>query len=354
MSQPASDSREPSPASTAPKPPQEFDLLAFWILHQRLILRLVIVALLAVAAWGAWLFMDYRRDAGSKEALVAAKTAADYRKVTGDWAGTPAAGTAYIRLAEELRKEGKPADAAQALREFLEKYPVHPLRVNASHALASSLETAGKLDEALAGYQQFASAHANSKFAPLGPIGQARVLLALGKPEDARKALESVEQKFASNPFAEDARTLLDEIKNAAGRKTGGSPRPTPTPAPAPSPAPPAIPLGISPVSPSPVPTVPGGTVPPFPTPATPTPATSVPPKPALPAASTPATPVPPTPATPASPPPATPAAPAPATSATPAPPAPATPAPPTLATPAPPAPATPVPPTPPSPAPPK
>jgi hypothetical protein len=334
MSQPASDSREPSPASTAPKPPQEFDLLAFWILHQRLILRLVIVALLVVAAWGAWLFMDYRRDAGSKEALTVAKTAADYRKVTGDWSGTPAAGTAYIRLAEELRKEGKPAEAAQALREFLEKYPVHPLRVGASHALASSLETAGKLDEALAAYQQFASAHGNSHFAPLGPIGQARVLIALGKPEDARKALESVEQKFATNQFAEEARTLLDEIKNAAGRKTGGSPRPTPPPAP----APPAIPLGISPVPPSPLPTVPDGTTPPFPIPATPLPATPAPPKAAIPAAPAPATPAPPTPATPTAPP-------------IPATPAPATPAPPT---PAAPAPATPAPPTPPSPAPPK
>jgi hypothetical protein len=348
MSQPASDSREPSPASTAPKPPQEFDLLAFWILHQRLILRLVIVALLAVAAWGAWLFMDYRRDAGSKEALVAAKTAADYRKVTADWSGTPAAGTAYIRLAEELRKEGKPAEAAQALREFLEKYPVHPLRVGASHALASSLETAGKLDEALAAYQQFASAHGNSSFAPLAFIGQARVLLALGKPEDARKALESVEQKFATNPFAEDAKTLLDEIKNAAGRKTGGSPRPTPPPSPAPSPAPPAIPLGISPVPPSPVLTVPDGTTPPFPTPATPIPA---PPKSPIPTALTPATPAPPKSPIPAAP---TPATPEPPKSPIPTAPTPATPAPSAPATPAPPAPATPPPPTPPSPAPPK
>ncbi len=318
MSLPASDSNEPKPAlsTPAPQPPQEFDLLAFWILHQRLIIRLIIAAVLAVIVWGVWLFMEYRKKAGSEEALAAAKTAVEYRKVTGDWSGTPAAGTAYIRLAEELRKEGKSADAAQALKEFMEKYPVHPLRVPASHALASSLETAGKLDEALGAYQQFAASHGSSAFAPLAYLGQARVLIALGRGEEAAKALESVEQKYPGNPFAEDARILLDEIKNAAGRKTGGSPRPTPPP----TPAPPAIPLGITPAPTPPAPGLPAGvttplpmpTTPPTPVPPTQKPETATPPAPAPPVPTSgtpaPATPKPalPEPATPSSTPPAT------------------------------------------------
>ena len=256
MSPNATGSDEPTPAlSTPPPPPQEFDLLAFWIMHQRLIIRLIIIALLAVAVWGAFLFMEYRRRAGSEEALANAKTSAEYRKVTADWPATAAAGTASIRLAEELRKEGKPAEAAGALREFLGKYPVHPLRVSAAHALAASLETAGKLDEALAAYQQFGAAHGRSAFAPLASIGQARVLMALNRNEEAQKELESVEQKFPGNPFEYDARTLLDEIKNAAGRKTGGSPRPTPAPTPAPAPA---LNLQGGP----PIPAVPGAPVP--------------------------------------------------------------------------------------------
>ena len=283
MSPNAPGSNEPTPAlsTPAPRPPQEFDLLAFWIMHQRLVIRILIVALLAVAVWGAWLFMDYRRRAGSEDALGNAKTAADYRKVTADWTGTPAAGTAFIRLAEELRKEGKPADAAQALRDFLDKYPLHPLRVAASHALASSLETAGKFDEALAAYQQFAASHGRSAFAPLAYVGQARVLMSLGRQDEARKVLESIEQKFSGNPLMEEANVLLDEIKNPAARKTGGSPRPTPPPAPAPAPAlnlQGTTPAPLPPGTPAPAPGVPAAPVPQPPAaPAAPAPAPAVP-----------------------------------------------------------------------------
>ena len=288
MSPNAPGSNEPTPAlsTPAPRPPQEFDLLAFWIMHQRLVIRILIVALLAVAVWGAWLFMDYRRRAGSEDALGNAKTAADYRKVTADWTGTPAAGTAFIRLAEELRKEGKPADAAQALRDFLDKYPLHPLRVAASHALASSLETAGKFDEALAAYQQFAASHGRSAFAPLAYVGQARVLMSLGREDEARKVLESIEQKFSGNPLMEEANVLLDEIKNPAARKTGGSPRPTPPPAPAPAPA-----LNLQGTTPAPLP--PGTPAPSISITPAPAPAAPVPQPPAAPAAPAPAVPAP-------------------------------------------------------------
>jgi predicted negative regulator of RcsB-dependent stress response len=297
MSLPASEPNEPRSELSTPatQPPQEFDLLAFWIQHQKLITRLFIAALLGVVVWGAFLFMDYRRRAGSAEALGSAKTSAEYRKVTADWAGTPAAGTAFVRLAEELRKEGKPAEAAQALREFIDQYRLHPLRIPAAHSLASSLETAGKLDEALVAYQRFGSDNAASTFAPLAFIGQARVLRALGKPEEARKVLESVEQKFQSNPLMREATMLLDELKNPAALKTGGAPRPALPPAPAPPPpalkldggAPAPLPPGaaIPPISitPPPAPTAPvtpPAPAAPSPAPAAPAPADPVPPAP--------------------------------------------------------------------------
>jgi len=242
MSQPASDPNEPRPAVPAPAPKpeveEEFDLLVFWIQNRKLIIRLLLLALIGVGVYGAFLFKEYRRRTGSENALATAQKTEDFRKVVTEWPGTAAAGTAYFRLAEELRKENKPKEAANALKEFLDKYQVHPLRVPAAHAFAASLETAGELDAALAAYQNFSTAHSRSAFAPLGLAGQARVLAAMNRPDEARLILETVEQQFPGNPFSYDARTLLEEVRNPAGKKTGGAPRPTPVPTPAPAPEP--------------------------------------------------------------------------------------------------------------------
>lgn len=332
MSQPEPDPIEPAPAGQSPAAPvqaaEEFDLLAFWIQHRKLITRLVTAAFLAVAVWGAYEFVKYRKRVASEEALATAKTADDLRKVTTDWSGTAAGGTAYLRLADELRKEGKPAEAAQALRTFLEKYPAHPLRTAASHALAASHEIAGKLDDALAGYQRLAASGSKGAFAPLGLLGQARVYTAQGKLDDARKALETLEQQFPNSPFFGEANTWLGEIKNPAGTTTGGSPRPAPAPAPAPAPTGPGAP-GIPPGAALPPATPPAPSAPaspvappkPAPQPGTPPPATPpAPPKPATPpappASTTPPAPKPEAPAPPAGAPPA----PAPATPGSPAP----------------------------------
>ena len=274
MSHPDSDPNEPNPAAPsaapAPAPAAEFDLLAFWIQYGKLIIRIVTFAFLAVGVWGAFQFMEYRKRLGSEEALAGAKTPEEFRKVIADWGGTPSAGIAHLRLADELRKASKPEEAATALKGFLEKFPSHPLRAGAAHALASDLESAGKLEESLAAYQRLSSFGTKSAFAPLALIGQARVLNAQGKPDDARRALESVQQQFPTSPFFEEANIWLDEIKNPAGTKTGGSPRPAP-PAPAPgvkvtpppagaspkpaiitAPSAPAPPAGTSPTPPTP------------------------------------------------------------------------------------------------------
>ena len=286
MSLPASDPNEPNPAApaTADTPPaeQEFDLLAFWIEHGKLIIRLVTLALVAVGIWGAVEFMQYRKRVGSEEALAMAKSPEEFRKVIADWSGTPSAGIAHLRLADELRKAGKPEEAAAALKDFLEKYPLHPLRAGGAHALAADLETAGKLDEALAAYQRLGSFGSKSAFAPLAFIGQARVLNAQGKPDEARRALETVQQQFPGSPFFEEANAWLEEIKNPAGTKTGGSPRPTPTPAPAPPPGakvtsppsgtPVAPPQTPAPQIPAPAPPAGTNVPPPMPQPAPPIP----------------------------------------------------------------------------------
>ena len=315
MSLPDPNSKEPNPAAPnpadAPPPAAEFDLLAFWIQYGKLIIRIATFAFLAVGVWGAIQFMEYRKRVGSEEALAGAKTPEEFRKVISDWGNTPSAAIAHLRLADELRKASKPEEAATALKDFLEKFPAHPLRAGAAHALAADLESAGKIDEALTAYQRLSSFGTKSAFAPLALIGQARVLNLQGKPDDARRALESVQQQFPDSPFFEEANTWLEEIKSPAGTKTGGSPRPVPPVPPVP-PAPgvkvtpppgggtPIPALITEPQIPSPAPSAPAGaTPPPVPAPMPPAPPNppaptdgGPPPSPAPPKPEAPATPV--------------------------------------------------------------
>jgi predicted negative regulator of RcsB-dependent stress response len=246
----------------------EFDLLAFWIQHRTLVIRLVAAAVIAIVIWGAVEFMKYRRRAGSEESLATAATADDFRKVISRWDGTPAAGTAHLLLADELRKQGQAADAAQILKEFSTKYPLHPLRAAAAHSQAVALEIAGKAGEALIAYQQLTVAHGKSAFAPLALLGQARILTAEGKLDEARKSLESVQQQAADSPASFIAMQLLEEIRNPAGRKTGGMPRPPAPPAPVPNTLPPTtVPPFIPPAGATPPVSKPAPAKPPVPAP---------------------------------------------------------------------------------------
>lgn len=357
----------PDPAPNEPKPEKaivpeivtpktetaspEFDALAFWIQYRGLIKRVCAVVLLAAASWGGYELMQYRKRTGSEQALAASKNPDDLRKVIAEWEGTPSAGSAHLLLASELRAKGSYDESAKVLNDFAAKYPTHTLIPESIVSLGVTLESAGKLDEAIEAYKR-AAAYPASPLTPAALVFQARVLVAKGKQEEAKKILTDAQTKYKESTFTMTlGNELLQDLNNPNGLATGGTPRPN-----LPPPPPPAKPAP-APGAPAPVPGTPAATPPapatPTPAPATPAPAAPTSPAPApapttpAPAAPTPATP---TPATPAPAAPATPAAPAPAapTPATPAPaaPAPATPAPATPATPPPaaPAPATPAP----------
>lgn len=284
MSESEPESKEQKPA-TAPVEAQEFDMLAFWIQYRKTIIRSLVLILVGVAVYFGYEISKHRKLADSAQAFASAKSADDLRKVTVDWAGTPAAGSALLRLGDELRRDGKYDESVKALQEFGEKYPQHALLDRALISIGITQEFAGKADDAFATYQRVVSTYPTSSAAADAKIRQARILKVKGKTEEAQRILDVFEQEQKHSPFyRKEARALVAEIKNPDGRVNGGNPRPVqPEPAEdekkpgaakinAPvikAPAVPPAPVTVSPPVPA-VPPVPGPAVPQAPEPPAP------------------------------------------------------------------------------------
>lgn len=81
------------------------------------------------------------------------------------------------------------AEAANEWKALKEKYPKHPLTIDADFQRGVALKEAGQLDEALAALQAFASEHANHANAAKARQLAAAVLTAQGKNDQAVKVL---------------------------------------------------------------------------------------------------------------------------------------------------------------------
>ena len=300
MSEPTSDRNDQTPVKLTgkavpltPAPPQEFDLLAFWIQYRSTVMKVITFTLLAVAGWAVWQVLEMRKRAGSEGALASAKTEDALRKVIADWAGTPSSGSAQILLGAQLREAGKFDDSAKVLKEFADKNGSHPLQVGALFSLGTTLEFAGKMDEAAATYQSIISGHPASAFAPQAMLGQARIFKGQDKADEIRRVLGALQQQFANSPYEKEATGILEALNNPKGRMTGGSPRPAPPAPPAPVPVAPGAPKavvtpGAPPITITPTPETPKAVVPQSAPPITITPAPAAPvpeaPKPTEPA----------------------------------------------------------------------
>src|SRR6476659_3379560 len=97
----------------------------FWDRHKNKVFAALVLALLAVAAWGGYRMYSDRRGDTAANLLTAAKTAADFQKVIAQYPDTAAAGSACLFLAEEQRKEKKFSEANTTLQLFIDKNPQH-------------------------------------------------------------------------------------------------------------------------------------------------------------------------------------------------------------------------------------
>ena len=177
---------------TAPPPSRDvaIETRFFWERFKKQITAALLIVLLAVVAFTGYRFYSDRRVAAASASLASARSAQEYQRVIDGYPNTPAAADAYLLLAEAQRNEKKFAEANKTLETFIAKYPQHELVSTAKLAIGANLESMGKTDEALALYQQVASAYPNTYAAPLAMISQVYILKTKDRNEDARRICE--------------------------------------------------------------------------------------------------------------------------------------------------------------------
>ena len=238
----------PTPSLTDPV----LESQVFWERYKKTVFAVLILAVLAVAGWGAFRVYSDRQETAAGNALTSAKTTADFQKVIEQFPSTPAAASARLFMAEEQRKEKKFTEANATLQAFLDKYPKHELRGSARLAMAANLESLGKRDEALAAYKQLATDDPDGFSAPMAMISQVYLLKEKKQTDQARQVCETILTKYRDSMIANEATRQLRFLKTSEPAK------PSPDAISATSPtAPVNAPVAATPAPPAAIPAAP-------------------------------------------------------------------------------------------------
>ncbi len=168
----------------------------------------------------------FKTEQEKEDALVAKLT--EFRKAN---AGRKAAASAALPLAQALLRQGKAAEAAPLLDEYLGAAdPADALRPAALEAKGYALEAQGKLDDALAAFDLLAKENKTDFLKGMGLYHRGRVLLLKGDSAGAAKQFADLETQAPNTAAARLAK------ERSALLTAQGVAVPVPTPAPAATP----------------------------------------------------------------------------------------------------------------------
>jgi predicted negative regulator of RcsB-dependent stress response len=200
----------------------------FWDRHKKEVYVALVIAFLAVVAWGGYRLYSDRRDATAATLLTTAKTAADFQKVIAQYPNTAAGESACLFLAEEQRKEKKFSEANVTLQSFVDKNSQHEMKGTARMAMAANLESLGKPDEALSVYQRLAADDPQGFIAPIAMISEVHILKDKNQIEEARRVCEAIMTKYRDSLVTAEATRQLRLLKGGEEPAKPAAPPVTP------------------------------------------------------------------------------------------------------------------------------
>lgn len=142
------------------------------------------------------------------EALV--KALAEFKQQNS---GSKAAATAAITLAQANFRLGKLDDALAGFDDYLKAAPTDdPLRAAALEGKGYVFEAKGDYDKALTAFEQLGRENKTEFLTGMGPYHRARVLLAQGKKDEAAKEFSSIAQQFPNTAAARMSQERLSSL----------------------------------------------------------------------------------------------------------------------------------------------
>ncbi len=194
---------------------------AFWHEHWRKFVWGLVVVVVLILATGAWMFRaSHVRN--SAEALYSDASGPDgWNAVVARYPGSLSAGNARLRIASSLRSAGKLDEAAAELEKLVAGQKDYPLAGAVWLTLGEIRQLQGKNESALDAYRTASSGRSGSYAAPLALLAEAGLLMGDGKDGQAKAVLESIGTLYPETPAAMMASGELARMAGP-GASTGG------------------------------------------------------------------------------------------------------------------------------------
>jgi tetratricopeptide (TPR) repeat protein len=201
----------------------------FWAQHGKKVLIGAALVLLILIGIGAYLGYQAVRNSRADKAFVGAHDIKGWESVIHRYAGTLAAGNAYLEIAAAQATSGQYNESDKSYQAFIKDYSSHPLFVNGLFGLASNAEAEGKSDEALKYYSDIFS---NSKYrlsylAPMAVYYHGRISERSGNPKGALQDFEELIQDYPQSVMALTARKDADRLTTKLGLNVQAKPSPS-------------------------------------------------------------------------------------------------------------------------------
>ncbi|MFO7871553.1 MAG: tetratricopeptide repeat protein [Kiritimatiellia bacterium] len=176
-----------------------------------------ILAVLFVAAAAVFVIRYYSSTATGKEReaqriLFRSRTVQDLRSFLDDYAGTPSAPLARLKLAKMLFNNGRYAAALDQYSAFERDYPEHYFLPAANMGHANALYALGHVSEALSVFNEFLGEYPAHYLRSQALLGRARCLETRGRIREAIEAYTRFAAEHPDSPGIEETEEALDKL----------------------------------------------------------------------------------------------------------------------------------------------